>query len=103
GIAEGVETAIAASIRFNLPVWAVISEGGMQKFRPPAIVKRLIVFGDHDLNFVGQAAAYSVARDIERAAQREKRVIDVEVRIPEKPGNDWADDMPEMQGEGIAA
>ena len=96
GIAEGIETAIAASLRFNLPVWAVISEGGMQRFRPPPAVKHLIIFGDNDLNFVGQAAANVAGRDIGRAAQREKRTIDVEVRIPEKPGSDWADDMPEL-------
>jgi len=94
GIAEGIETALAASIRFNLPVWAVISEGGMQKFRPPPAVKRLIIFGDNDRNGVGQAAAWIAHRDIGRAAARADRSIQLEVKIPDQPGTDWADDMP---------
>ncbi len=91
GIAEGIETALWARQRFGVPVWATISEGGMQKFRPPACVQRLIIFGDNDLSFVGQAAAYATARDVLRWSQREGRMIDVQVKIPGVAGTDWAD------------
>lgn len=94
GIAEGIETALAASQRFGVPVWAVISAGGMMKFRPPASVQRLIIFGDHDLSFVGQAAAYGAARDVMTQAQREGRTIEVQVKVPASPGTDWADATP---------
>lgn len=96
GIAEGIETAIAAHIRFGVPVWAVISEGGMQKFRPPAGVERLMIFGDNDRSHVGQAAAYIAARDVLRWAERQALEIAVTVHLPETPGSDWADDMPEI-------
>lgn len=91
GVAEGIETAIAAHLLFGVPVWSVISEGGIQKFRPPAGVERLIIFGDNDVSFVGQAAAHIAARDIRRACEREGRPIEVSIHIPDAPGSDWAD------------
>ena len=84
GIAEGIETAIAASELFEVPVWSCISTAGIESFEPPAGVREVIVFADHDENFAGQAAAY-------RAAHRLKlRGFEVEVCIPQEPG-DWLD------------
>lgn len=62
GVAEGVETAIAASILFNVPVWATYSADSLAEFTPPPECKHLTVFGDKDENYVGQAAAYTLAR-----------------------------------------
>lgn len=84
GIAEGIETALAASELFEVPVWSCISTAGIESFEPPAGVREVIVFADHDENFAGQAAAY-------RAAHRLKlRGFEVEVCIPQEPG-DWLD------------
>lgn len=84
GVAEGVETALSASVRFGIPVWSCISAGGMEKWTPPPGTERVIIFGDNDLSGTGQAAAWNLA----------KRLIDsgfsVEVRIPDEPG-DWND------------
>ncbi|MEI8396293.1 MAG: toprim domain-containing protein [Rhodospirillaceae bacterium] len=91
GVAEGLETALAASVLHGVPVWSVISAGNMQGFRPPAEVTELFIFGDNDVSMVGQAAAYSTARDIVRDCQRNNREITVKVLIPEKAGTDWAD------------
>jgi len=91
GIAEGIETALAASVRFGLPVWSVIAAGNMAGFRPPAEVSELWIFGDNDLSMVGQAAAYLTARDVVRDRQKENREIRVQVVIPERAGADWAD------------
>lgn len=82
GIAEGVETALAASMRFSVPVWSAISAAGMESFSPPSGVEHLIVFADNDQSFTGQAAAYSLAK---RMAGKVK----VDIRIP--PSGDWAD------------
>ena len=46
GIAEGIETALAASYRFGVPVWSAI----LESWEPPTGVKRMIVFGDNDEN-----------------------------------------------------
>ena len=91
GIAEGIETALAASVRFGLPVWSVIAAGNMQGFRPPPEVSELWIFGDNDLSMVGQAAAYLTARDVVRDRQKENREIRVQVLIPANAGTDWAD------------
>lgn len=86
GLAEGIETALRASVLFAMPVWAAISAGGMRDWEAPEGLKHLIVFGDNDENFTGQTAAYSLANRLSLKG------IKTEVRIPEKTGTDWADE-----------
>lgn len=86
GIAEGVETALAASELFEVPVWSCISASGIESFEPPQGVEHVIIFADHDANFAGQAAAY-------RAAHRlALKGYEVEVCIPPTVG-DWLDEL----------
>ena len=87
GIAEGIETALHAQQKFGIPCWSLISADGMKAFTPPPMVKSLTIFGDHDRNFAGQAAAYALAN---RLTVRNDH-ISVDVKIPETPGTDWAD------------
>lgn len=61
GVADGIETTLSASILYAVPVWSVLSTAGMKSWFPPQGVERLIVFGDNDRNFAGQAAAYAMA------------------------------------------
>lgn len=85
GIAEGIETAIACRELFRCPMWSVLtSPNGIQSFEPPSSINRLIIFSDNDKNYVGQAAAYALAK-------RVVKKIDVEVRIPPVPDSDWLD------------
>jgi putative DNA primase/helicase len=84
GIAEGIETALSASILFDVPVWAAISAPLLKKWRPPMGVQKVIIFGDNDENFTGQEAAYSLARSLSDS-------VEVEVKIPTMPGWDWND------------
>lgn len=85
GIAEGIETALAAANRFTLPVWAAVSSGGMESWIPPAGVEAVTVFGDNDENFTGQKAAFALANRLALAG------IAVEVQIAPCRGTDWAD------------
>jgi putative DNA primase/helicase len=85
GITEGIETALAASRKFSLPVWSAVSAGMMEQWIPPAGVKRVVVFGDSDKSFTGQAAAYALAKKLTAKG------LSVDVRIPEIIGKDWAD------------
>lgn len=85
GIAEGIETALSASLQFDLPVWAAISACGIERWTPPTGVDRVIVFGDNDLSGTGQSAAWNLAKRLMAIG------IEVEVKIPEIPGRDWND------------
>ena len=85
GVAEGIETAICAGLRFGIPVWAAISANGMICWDPPEGVRSVVVFGDSDESFTGQHAAFALARRMKTAG------LDVRVEIPERIGDDWAD------------
>lgn len=93
GIAEGIETAIAAAKQFRVPTWAALNSTMLEKWVPPAGVGEVVVFGDNDGKFGGQAAAYSLAH---RLAARLR--MKVSVQIPDAAGFDWAD--APMRGEG---
>lgn len=85
GVAEGIETALAAEARFGVPVWAALNTAGMLKWSPPQGVRRIIIFADNDHNFAGQAAAYQLAQRLKLKG------LDVAVEMPPVPGEDWAD------------
>ena len=84
GVAEGIETAIAASMLFRMPVWAAINSGCLAAFAPPADCKHLTVFGDNDANYTGQSAAYSLAHRMAKAGR------ECVVLLPPEQG-DWND------------
>ena len=85
GVAEGIETACAATQLFGVPTWAAFSASMLEAFSPPQDIKKIIIFSDNDVNFTGQNAAFSLARRLKLQG------VDVEVQIPEKPDTDWAD------------
>ncbi|MEY9328262.1 DUF7146 domain-containing protein [Sinorhizobium fredii] len=85
GIAEGIETALAASWLFNVPVWASLTAGNLENWVPPDGVTDVHVFGDSDRNFAGQKAAYSLA------SRLTLRRFNVQVHIPQLAGDDWND------------
>jgi putative DNA primase/helicase len=87
GIAEGIETAMAASALFDIPVWAAVSSSMMKKWLPPPGCENIVIFGDNDKKYGGQAAAYHLAQ---RLAARNLPVE--QVKIPQLPGEDWADE-----------
>lgn len=85
GIAEGIETAIAAMQMYDLAVWAAVSSTMMQKWEPPACVEEVTIFADNDEKFGGQKAAYTLAH---RLAVKGLEVI---VKVPDLVGTDFAD------------
>ena len=85
-IAKGIETAMAASVLFNIPVWAAVNAQNLAKWVPPAVAKCVTVFGDNDVSYTGQAAAYTLAR---RLTLQHRLIVDVQ--FPPVAGQDWAD------------
>jgi len=85
GIAEGLETAICAGHRFGVSVWSATSAQMLAGFIPPEGVRSVVICGDNDISFTGQAAAYELAHRLKT------KFFDVEVQIPSIPGEDWAD------------
>ncbi len=85
GVAEGIETALAARQLFGVPVWSCVSAHGIESFIPPKEVRKVIVFGDNDVSGTGQAAAWGLAKRLIAVG------IAVEVNIPDSVGTDWAD------------
>ena len=106
GVATGIETALSAMRRFELPVWATLNDGNLMKWEPPPTCKHVIIFGDHDTSFSGQLAAYSLAHRLRLAREDgAPRFGVVEVRIPglvvepDAADTDWNDYPVQMPGE----
>jgi putative DNA primase/helicase len=87
GVAEGIETALRASQKFNLPVWSMISDKNMIAFSAPQGVEVTDIFGDNDVKYAGQAAAYTLAHRL--ACKLNGNAPNV--HIPLAVGTDWAD------------
>jgi phage/plasmid primase-like uncharacterized protein len=83
GIAEGIETALAASLASGVPMVAAYSAGNLAAFRWPAPLRRLSIFGDNDQ--AGRAAAEKLRARAVGAG------LAVGVLIPTEPGADWCD------------
>ena len=83
GLAEGIETALAAMILFGLPVWATLGLGRLGAVAIPDPVERLVLFGDP-----GAAAAAAAER---AATGYERQGLAVAVTLPGEQQGDWAD------------
>lgn len=84
GVAEGIETALAARKLFGVPVWSAMNARMLEQFVWPTELKTLRVFADRDPKFGGQAAAYALAHRAACAG------LTVTVEMPETDG-DWLD------------
>lgn len=83
GIAEGIETALAARQASGMPTVAAYSAGALAAWQWPAGLRRLVIFADADP--AGAAAAQSLRERAMRAG------LSVAVMTPTTPGADWCD------------
>ncbi len=83
GIAEGIETALAAGLASGLPVCAAYSAAALAAWQWPESARALLVFADADP--AGAAAAARLCSRAEAAGLR------AEALTPNRPGADWCD------------
>jgi hypothetical protein len=83
GLAEGIETGLAAMIIHGIPVWAALSSPRLDKLAIPVNVRRVVIFGDNDK--AGTQAAEKAARRYQSDSR------EVELRFPEAGSKDWCD------------
>lgn len=82
GIAEGIETALAARLLHGVPVWAALNAGLLAKFEPPPGVEHVVIFCDGDR--AGLEAAWHL---------RDRLGVSCELRPPPLPSKDWNDEL----------
>lgn len=83
GLAEGVETALSASILLGIPVWAALGNERLSRLAIPACVRRLILLPDND-----RAGRVAAARGQSAYAARG---LTVQTWWPWGGCNDWND------------
>ena len=100
GIAEGIETALAASAIYQIPVWAAINATMMAKWMPPEGAEEVVIFADNDANFTGLKAAATLANKIRLSPKTAH--IEVQIQHPKVTGTDWNDELLRMKSEAPA-
>lgn len=101
GLAEGIETALAAHAISRMPVWACVTARLMETVRVPAHVKKVVIWADLDNSNTGAAAAAASAKRLREEGR------EVEILLPQGPvpagrkSTDWLDVMLERGLEGF--
>lgn len=95
GLAEGIETALAARMVYNIPVWAVLGNERFGMIDIPTTVKRIVILADND---AGGKRAAKLARD-----GLGGKGIELQELWPMNDCNDWADIVACKGGEGAVS
>jgi len=82
GLAEGIETALAAHEISGLPVWSAVSSTLMEGFIPPKGIKAVFIFSDRDKSYAGQRAAFVLANKLVI-----NHKIEANVQMPDRYGD----------------
>jgi hypothetical protein len=91
GVAEGIETALAAHAISRMPVWSCVSAPLLESVEIPDIVKTVVIWADLDVSGRGAQAADTLANKLEKQGKRVEICMPVQ-RIPEgSKGLDWLD------------
>jgi putative DNA primase/helicase len=83
GIAEGIETALAARLASGVPTVAAYCAGNLAAWRWPTGVQRVVIFADNDN--AGREAANALRARVIRAG------LQANVMTPTDAGSDWCD------------
>jgi putative DNA primase/helicase len=94
GIAEGIETSLAAHLLFDIPVWATCSALLMSKVVITAGVRKVVIFADNDSHKdnAGVEAAQALAKRLKYQG------FEVQIKMPADVGWDFLDVYTKNQG-----
>jgi putative DNA primase/helicase len=91
GVAEGIETALAAQLISQMPVWSCVSAPLLELVEIPDHVKTVVIWADKDRSLRGDQAANKLADRVEKMGKRALICIPTQ-EIPESAkGLDWLD------------
>ena len=62
GVAEGIETALAARLLTGVPCWSCVSASNLRAFEPPEGIREVLIFADKDRSGTGAGAACGLAK-----------------------------------------
>jgi putative DNA primase/helicase len=91
GLAEGIETALAAHLLYGVPTWSCYNDKLLRQVQLPEVVRNVIIFADNDESGAGQSAA----QELKARLRREGRTV--KVLMPSTAGTDFADLLTELQ------
>jgi putative DNA primase/helicase len=77
GIAEGIETALAAMQNDGYPCWAAANVTLLEQVEVPDYVRTVIIYADNDSSFTGQKAAYTLANRLKVKKGKEVYVASI--------------------------
>lgn len=84
-VGEGVETALAAAVLFDMPAWSCLTAGGLEAVQLPETIRKIVIAADNDPSGTGQRAAEVLARRLAREGRA------VRIALPDTPGADFND------------
>lgn len=91
GLAEGIETAIAARAITRIPVWATSNKTLLVDVAIPECTKHIVIFADKDASFGGQAAATALGNRLEELGISYEILLPSGQIPPGSKGLDWLD------------
>lgn len=91
GVAEGIETALAAHLISQMPVWSCVSAPLLELVEIPEHVTTVVIWADKDRSLRGEQAAHKLADRLEKQGKR-VLICMPQLDIPEdSKGIDWLD------------
>ena len=96
GVAEGIETALAAHILYKIPVWAGMCADIMKGIVFPDTVKEVVIFADNDApDIKGFCKGIEAAKELAQRLRDEGRKVTI--KMPKAVGTDYLDVLNAMQ------
>lgn len=100
GLAEGIETALAATILTGLGAWACISATELRRQAPPPEVRRVTIFADRDdPKGKPEGTGLRAARALHAALKPQG--ITADIRLPREPWGDYADVLADLMQQEV--